>query len=73
MWERYCRGVEAIVFVVDAAAKTSFTEASTELMSLLQKPSIENIPILIIGNKIDLDGAANEEELKVALNAKVLF
>ena len=72
MWERYCRGVEAIVFVVDAADRASFAEATSELRALLQKPSIEGIPILIVGNKIDISGAATTEELSAALHLKVL-
>ena len=72
MWERYCRGVEAIVFVVDAADRASFAEATSELRALLQKPSIEGIPILIVGNKIDINGAATTEELSAALHLKVL-
>lgn len=71
MWERYCRGVEAIVFVVDAADRSRFQEAASEIHTLLQKPSIEKIPILIIGNKIDLREAVNREDLFAALMPRV--
>ena len=40
MWERYCRGVQAIVFVVDSADLDSLEAAKEELHTLLAKPSL---------------------------------
>ncbi len=37
MWERYCRGVSAIVFVVDAADEQQFETARQELHDLVAK------------------------------------
>lgn len=41
LWERYCRGVQAVVFVVDAADVDSVPAAARELHSLLEKPSLK--------------------------------
>lgn len=38
-------------------------EARTQLHQLLDWPSLDGIPLLILGNKNDLDGALTEEEL----------
>ncbi|KAL1924267.1 uncharacterized protein VTP21DRAFT_7302 [Calcarisporiella thermophila] len=70
MWERYCRGVNAIVFVVDAADHDKLDAARTELKSLLEKPLVANIPVLVLGNKNDLPGALGVNELINALNLK---
>lgn len=40
MWERYCRGVQAIVYVVDSADLDSLDAAKEELHALLVKPSL---------------------------------
>jgi len=72
MWERYCRGVDAIVFVVDAAERSRFPEAAQQIHTLLQKPSIEKVPILVVGNKIDLREAVNSEDLFAALMPRSL-
>ncbi|KAG2180270.1 hypothetical protein INT43_004059 [Umbelopsis isabellina] len=72
MWERYCRGVNAIVFVVDAADHDKIDAARTELKSLLEKPQLSNIPVLVLGNKNDLPGALNVEELIETLNLKTI-
>ncbi|KAL6746172.1 ARF-related small GTPase [Haematococcus lacustris] len=57
LWERYCRGVQAIVYVVDASDIDSLEAARNELHSLLDKPSLKGIPLLVLGNKHDLPGA----------------
>lgn len=71
MWERYCRGVQAIVFVVDAADQDSLDQARSELLELLTKPSLGGIPLLVLGNKNDLPGALSTGELIDRLDLKV--
>ncbi|CAO3594211.1 ADP-ribosylation factor-like protein 8B [Absidia repens] len=63
MWERYCRGVNAIVFVVDAADHGKLEAAYTELKALLEKPQLANIPMLVLGNKNDLEDALSVKQL----------
>jgi len=69
MWERYCRGVNAIVYVVDSADQDNIAVSKTELHELLNKPALEGIPVLVLGNKNDLPEAATVDELieKLAL------
>ena len=70
MWDRYCRGVNAIVFVLDSADSTSLAASKSELLQLLDKPQLVNIPMLILGNKNDLPGALTQEQLVEALDLK---
>jgi ADP-ribosylation factor-like protein 8 len=63
MWERYCRGVNAIVFMVDAADLDKLEASRNELHSLLDKPQLVGIPVLVLGNKRDLPGALDETGL----------
>lgn len=63
MWERYCRGVNAIVFMVDAADTDKMEAAKNELMQLLEKPQLEAIPVLVLGNKKDLPNSLDERQL----------
>ncbi|KAF6025773.1 hypothetical protein EB796_016024 [Bugula neritina] len=63
MWERYCRGVNAIVYMVDAADSDKVEASKTELHSLLDKPQLHGIPVLVLGNKRDLPGSLDEKEL----------
>lgn len=68
MWERYCRGVNAIVFIVDSADPSTHPIAREELHSLLQKPILEGIPLLVLGNKSDLPGMIGVDELITSMN-----
>eukprot|EP00826_Nyctotherus_ovalis_P005494 TRINITY_DN11244_c0_g1_i15.p1 TRINITY_DN11244_c0_g1~~TRINITY_DN11244_c0_g1_i15.p1 ORF type:complete len:184 (-),score=57.23 TRINITY_DN11244_c0_g1_i15:86-637(-) len=62
-WEKYCRSSDVIVFVVDAADFANIDLARTELQQLLSWPSLEAIPLLVLGNKNDLEHALSEEQL----------
>ncbi len=70
MWERYCRDVNAIVFVVDAADRDAIPVAREELHTLLSKPSLAGIPLLVLGNKSDLKGKMSVDELIEELELK---
>jgi len=70
MWERYCRGVNAILFVVDAADVEKFEEAASQLHELLSKPPLSTIPLLVLGNKNDLPEAIGVDEIVEKLNLK---
>jgi ADP-ribosylation factor-like protein 8 len=63
MWERYCKEVQAIVFVVDAADTPRIDTARNELHNLVEKPNLAGIPVLVLGNKNDLPGALTAEQL----------
>ena len=71
MWERYCRGVQAIVFVVDSADMDALEQARKELHALLAKPSLVAIPLLVLGNKDDLPQSLTTNELIDRLELKV--
>ncbi|TDL22775.1 Arl8a protein [Rickenella mellea] len=68
MWERYCNGVDAIVFVVDSSDKEKFDTARFELHGLISHPHLGGVPLLVLGNKSDVDGHATVEELIAALH-----
>lgn len=64
VWKDYFPAVDAIVFLVDACDKSRIMESKTELDSLLLDESLSNCPVLVLGNKIDRQGALNEQELR---------
>mmetsp|Transcript_5285 Transcript_5285/g.18420 ORF Transcript_5285/g.18420 Transcript_5285/m.18420 type:complete len:183 (-) Transcript_5285:109-657(-) len=72
MWERYCRGVNAVVYVVDAADHDNIDIAKSELHDLLSKPTLSQIPVLVLGNKSDLATALPVDDLIERLELKRL-
>lgn len=63
MWERYCRGVQVIVYVVDAADHDTIEQTAKLLHDLMQRPSVRGVPLLVLGNKSDLPHALSSSEL----------
>lgn len=59
--------VDAIVYLVDAIDKERFPESKKELDSLLSDDSLSQVPMLVLGNKIDISYAASEDELRYSL------
>ncbi|KLO19336.1 P-loop containing nucleoside triphosphate hydrolase protein [Schizopora paradoxa] len=70
MWERYCNGVDAIVFVVDSADRDKFPTARFELDQLLKNPHLTSVPLLVLGNKNDIENHATAAELIEELNLR---
>jgi len=83
MWERYCRGVNVIVYMVDAADHDKIEQTTRELHELLDKPSLQvttgrdilfhapfsqGMPVLVLGNKNDLPNALDVDSLTDKLN-----
>ena len=68
IWKDYFPAVNAILFLIDSVDVGRFKEARKELDSILETTELVNIPIAILGNKIDMAGAVSLEELKEALN-----
>lgn len=58
--------VDAIVYLVDAADRERFPESKKELDALLSDDSLATVPVLVLGNKIDLPHASPEDELRCA-------
>nr|CAD7402946.1 unnamed protein product [Timema poppensis]CAD7407309.1 unnamed protein product [Timema cristinae]CAD7433766.1 unnamed protein product [Timema monikensis]CAD7456982.1 unnamed protein product [Timema tahoe] len=72
MWERYCRGVNAIVYMVDAADPEKIEASRNELHHLLDKPQLTGIPVLVLGNKRDLPHALDENGLIERMNLSAI-
>ncbi|KAL2271286.1 hypothetical protein VTJ83DRAFT_657 [Remersonia thermophila] len=70
MWERYCRGVNAIVFIVDIADLSLLPVARDELHLLMSQPTLYGIPLLVLGNKSDLPNRITVDELIDVLDLK---
>lgn len=50
-------------FMVDAADRDKIEPARNEIHSLLDKPQLAGIPVLVLGNKRDLPNALDEKEI----------
>eukprot|EP00792_Barthelona_sp_PAP020_P008316 TRINITY_DN3210_c0_g2_i1.p1 TRINITY_DN3210_c0_g2~~TRINITY_DN3210_c0_g2_i1.p1 ORF type:complete len:190 (+),score=38.67 TRINITY_DN3210_c0_g2_i1:27-572(+) len=53
-WERFCKGTDIIIFMIDSADPYNFPNAKEEINNLLSKESLAGISLLILANKNDL-------------------
>jgi len=67
IWKDYFAAMDGVIFLVDVADRTRFQEAREELHRLLDDPSLAGVPIVVLGNKIDIPVAASEDELRQSL------
>ena len=58
--------------MVDAADHEKIDASKNELHNLLEKPQLAGIPILVLGNKRDLEGALDENGLIERLNLRAV-
>lgn len=61
LWKQYLHNIDAIVFVVDSSDHTRIYETKEELDKIISEI---DVPILILGNKIDKHNAYCDFDLK---------
>jgi len=73
LWSEYFVSVDVIVYMVDAADPDRMEESQKELAELLRMPMLKSVPILVLGNKIDLREAVPERELRERMGLPTHF
>ncbi|OAQ59954.1 ADP-ribosylation factor-like protein [Pochonia chlamydosporia 170] len=61
--ERYCHGVDVIIFIVDMSDIPLISQAKYELHGLMSKESLRGVPLLVLGSKFDLPQKLSMDEL----------
>ncbi|TNM97519.1 ADP-ribosylation factor-like protein 4D [Takifugu rubripes] len=68
LWKSYTRRTDGLVFVVDAAEPERMEEAKVELHRITRLAENQGVPVLVLANKQDLDGALSAAEVEKVLN-----
>ncbi len=69
LWTSYMSGSMGVIYVVDSAAHHRFDEAKQELWRfVIDNKAVKEIPILVLANKQDLEGAASAGHVARALD-----
>lgn len=63
LWKSYTRRTDGLVFVVDAAETERMEEAKVELHRIARSAENQGVPVLVLANKQDLDGAVSALEV----------
>lgn len=73
-WPHYFGGgAQGIVFVVDSSCNDDDVDlAAAELQEALSHPSLESLPLLVLANKQDVNGARSTDELSRIMGLDVI-
>ncbi|KAI0456382.1 GTP-binding protein-like protein [Xylaria acuta] len=72
LWSDHLHDVAGIMFLIDVADHERFVEVKAELDALLAVKEIQEIPIVVLGNKIDHLYAVSGEELRYELGLELI-
>lgn len=72
IWTEYGADADGIIFLVDSHDHERLDEAQEELANICREEAMEEIPILVLGNKIDLPNSLSEVDLHKALSLNQL-
>ncbi|CAL1543150.1 unnamed protein product [Lymnaea stagnalis] len=62
IWHNYYKDSHAVMFMIDMSKHTQVAIACVQLLTMLSHPLTQNVPVLIILNKIDVpNGLTNAE------------
>lgn len=67
LWKSYTRRTDGLVFVVDAVEAERMEEAKVELHRITRAAENQGVPVLVLANKQDLDGAMSASEVMSGL------
>lgn len=72
-WSHYFEGALGVVFVVDSSSNDDDVDlAAAELKEALSHPSLETLPLLVLANKQDVQGARSADELSRMMDLDVI-
>ena len=63
LWKHYFHGSEGLIYVIDSADRSRFSEARNELIRILESDEMVGVPLVILANKQDLPNAASTSEI----------
>jgi signal recognition particle receptor subunit beta len=76
MWRHYYADTKGLIFVVDSAdvdrIDTGPDNARNELLKMLEEDALDGVPLLILANKQDIQGALSADELKSRLGVSMM-
>lgn len=70
LWKEYFAQVDGIVYICDAACRERLLESKRVLSKLLLEEDLSSVPVLVLGNKIDLPNALSEGHLRDVLDLR---
>lgn len=62
-WRLYFAGADAVIFVIDSTDTRRLQVVRQELGTMLQDPDLGRVPLLLLLNKMDMEGAMSVQQV----------
>ena len=72
-WRHYYTGTQGVVFIIDSADRNRFRQVREEMVQVLADQQLAGVPVVVLANKQDVQGAVPVEELSKAMNLEEVF
>ncbi|KAF9784235.1 hypothetical protein IL306_007748 [Fusarium sp. DS 682] len=67
-WEKYSRGANGIIFVVDTRNTQLLPEVHRQILILMSKHTLAGVPLIVLGNRFSSQSGLEIEELRKRLD-----
>ena len=67
-WKYYYEDIDALIYVVDGSDEGRIAECNESFQELLKEEKLQKIPVLVYGNKADLENCLGPDEIIEKLN-----
>eukprot|EP00968_Pinguiococcus_pyrenoidosus_P000261 scaffold13_cov241-Pinguiococcus_pyrenoidosus.AAC.34 len=64
IWQKYYQRAHGLIFVIDAADRSRFEEVARILRNVLGHEDLRHLPVLLLANKQDMEGAEAADDLR---------
>ncbi len=72
LWRNYYLGTQALIFVIDSADRKRIEDARKELIRIINDPEMKHAVLLVLANKMDVEGRMDLYDITEALGLKKL-
>ena len=72
LWKHYYQDTDAIIFVIDSADMERIPEVKEELNKVIEEQTIVEVPLLIYGNKQDMEKSMKDNALSAAIEFEAI-
>ncbi|KAG5673728.1 hypothetical protein PVAND_003748 [Polypedilum vanderplanki] len=62
-WKNYFENTDVLIFVVDSSDRKRMAESTSEFNELLKDEKLQNVPIIVLANKQDLNSSMKASEV----------
>jgi len=67
-WKYYYENIDALIYVIDGSDEKRIAECNDSFQELLKEEKLKNVPVLVYGNKADLETCLGPDEIIDKLN-----